>query len=192
MVLIKCHGAYYFRTDTQKGIRNYEMTVKAPSIDYFQEHTQKYIGTDDNGKPMFSERNFLNVRGRLKKRLLPMLLQRKYPDFARVRYVVIDSIEGSGLDELPIQLKSKEQLAVIVRSEMMPIKVEEYTDIDELRTDIMEYRENPKIWLAGKTRRDKRRKDDQAFVEMNALNDDTTNVPTTLPPEKPISSIIDL
>jgi len=189
MIKIKCHGAYYYRQEAQKGIKNYEMTVNAASLGIFEEHSFKYIGCDNDGKQQFAERKFLNVRGKLKKRLLPILLAKKYPDFARVRYVVIDEITGPdvNLEELPLQLKSRRQLAEIVRRESIPVNPEEYFDIDELRTDIMEYRVNPETWHRFKSIRDKRRAEEQQFRLLNDIAEEQE-----LPPEKPRSGIIDL
>lgn len=186
-ISIKCHGAYYYRTDNQKGIKEYAIEVFAPSLEYFHETSRKYTGTDDNGVKQFAERSYLNVRGRLKKQLLPILLQRKHADFARVRYVVIDEIIGEGLHDLPVQLQSKEQLRKVVSDERIPVNVDEYLEIDELRTDILEYREDASSWLRDKSRRDKRRMEEREFIRLNSLE------PTTsVPPQKSIGSIIDL
>lgn len=172
-LLIRCHGQYYYKTDKAKGTKNYEMEVKAPSLAFFNERAEKYLGTDDNGKAKFAVREFLNIRGSLKKRLLPILLAKKDQEFARVKFTVIDeviSLSGEELD-LPIVFRSKEQLRAFVRKERIPIDVDSYLEIDELRTDIVEYQTNPEVFLQFKAKKDVRRAEEKEFAEMNDLNE---------------------
>ncbi|MDP3013169.1 MAG: hypothetical protein Q8M92_02920, partial [Candidatus Subteraquimicrobiales bacterium] len=146
---------------------------------FFRESTTKYQGIDDKGHAKVAERSFINIRGQLKKRLLPLLLQRKVTDYARIKYVVIDEIiseKGEELD-LPITLRSKRQLAVLIADGKIPVDVDDYLDIDELRTDIMEYQQDPEAFNRDKKRRDKRRGEERSFIEMNNLSE-------TLPPVK--------
>lgn len=182
-ILIKCHGMYYYKTETAKGTKPFTFEVRAPSLEFFRESTTKYQGTDDKGRAKVAERSFINIRGQLKKRLLPLLLQRKVTDYARVKYVVIDEIiseKGEDLD-LPITLRSKRQLAVLITEGKIPVDVDDYLDIDELRTDIMEYQQDPETFNRDKVRRDKRRGEERSFIEMNNLSE-------TLPPVKKVAS----
>lgn len=170
---------YYYKTESAKGTKPFTFEVRAPSLEFFRESTTKYQGLDDKGHAKVAERSFINIRGQLKKRLLPLLLQRKVTDYARVKYVVIDEIiseTGSELD-LPITLRSKKQLAVLIADGKLPIDVDDYLDIDELRTDILEYQQDPEAFNRDKNRRDKRRGEERSFIEMNNLGE-------TLPPEK--------
>jgi len=182
-ILIKCHGMYYYKTETAKGTKPFDYEVRAPSLEFFRETTTKYMGTDEKGRAKAEERSFINIRGQLKKRLLPLLLSRKFTDFARVKYVTIDEIISETKEnlDLPIALRSKKQLAVLINEGRMPIDVEDYMDIDELRTDILEYQEDPEAFNRDKGRRDKRRGEERSFIEMNNLNE-------TLPPVKKTSS----
>jgi uncharacterized coiled-coil DUF342 family protein len=68
-------------------------------------------------------------------------------------------------------------LADLIRDEKLPIDPEAYVDIDELRTDIREYEEDPESFLRNKSRKDIRRQEERAFREMNGITE-------TLPPEK--------
>lgn len=178
-ILIKCHGMYYYKTEASKGTRPYDYDVRAPSLEFFTEKATKYTGTDDAGKPKYVERSFINIRGQLKKRLLPILLAKKYPEFARVKYVVIDEViseDNKNLD-LPVTLRSRKQLAVLVKEGQMPIDAGDYLDIDTLRTDILEYQNDPESFLRDKQRRDKMRSEERSFIEMNDLQE-------TLPPQR--------
>jgi len=137
------------------------------------------MGQDDNSKPIYKETTYLNVRGILKKRLMPVLLRNKFSDFARIRYVTIDeivSLDGSELD-LPLTLRSRVQLAMLIERERMPINPDEYMEVDELRTDIKEYLEDAQAFLASKAKKDKKRQEEKAFMEMNELDE-------PLPPQK--------
>ncbi|MFA5240433.1 MAG: hypothetical protein WC476_12105 [Phycisphaerae bacterium] len=178
-ILIKCHGMYYYKTESAKGTKPFVMDVRAPSLEYFREHAFKYQGTGEKGEKKFADRSFINIRGQLKKRLLPILLQRKVTDFARVKYVVIDEVVSETKEnlDLPITLRSRQQLAQLIKENKMPIDVNEYMDVDELRSDIIEYQVDPETFNKDKPRRDKRRSEEKQFIEMNNLEE-------TLPPEK--------
>ena len=179
-VLIKCHGGYYFNKDSSKGIKPFEYDVKAPSLEFFRETTRRYVGVDENNQKQYKESSFINIRGVLKKRLLPLLLGRKYVDFARVRFVVIDevtSLDGANLD-LPINLRSKKQLAQYVREKNMPMNPDEYIEIDDLRTDILEYETDADAFIRDMPQRMKRRTEEKEFIQMNELE-------MGLPPSKP-------
>lgn len=174
-LLIKCRGEYYYKTETAKGRKPFTQDVRAPSLNFFHETSTKYIGTDDKGIKQFKTASFLNIRGVLKKRLLPVLLQRRFSDFARVRYTVVEeirSLDNSPLD-LPLQFQSLAQLTRYVKDHDIPITPGDYIEIDELRTDILEYEQDPETFLATKKDRDTRRSEERAFLEMNDLNADT-------------------
>lgn len=183
-IKIIVHGRYYYKTETAKGTKPYELEVRAASLEMFRETARKYIGTDDNGREKYKETSFLNIRGQLKKRLLPMLLARKFPDFARVRFVVIDEVvaeAGQKLD-LPIDLRSRKQLADMIREEKMPIEAGDYLEIDELRSDILSYIQEPEVFLKNKPRLDRRRSEEREFMKLNGLEDES------LPPVRKPSS----
>jgi hypothetical protein len=172
-ITIKCHGVFYYKTEREKGTKPFSMDVRAPSLDFFNETTQKYMGTDDNGNKKFATRSFINVRGQLKRRLLPILLGKKFTDFARVRYVVIDEVlseDDTNLD-LPVTLRSKPQLAALVKQLRAPIDAQDYLDIDELRTDILEFQQDADTFMKDKSRRDKKRSEERSFMDMNDLQD---------------------
>jgi hypothetical protein len=176
-VLIKVHGMYYFKNDREKGTKSYVREIKAPSLEFFRETYRKYTGTDDNGNPKYKENSYLNVRGQLKRRILPLILPKTITDFARVKYVVIDeivSLDGAVLD-LPVDLCSLDQLAKFITAHDIPVKPDEYIDIDDLRADINAYQESPETFMADKPRKDKLRAEEKEFIAMNSLNE-------TLPP----------
>lgn len=172
-VKLVCHGQYYYKDSVNKGIKEFTQDVYSPSLEMFRETSKKYTGPDDKGKATFKISSFINVRGQLKRRLLPVLLKKKFPDFARVRFVVIDeiiSLDGSELD-LPITLRSKTQLSFQIKKEGMPLNVDDYVDIDDLRSDMLEYIQDPEAFLHGKAKRDKRRAEEREFIRMNDLGE---------------------
>ena len=183
-ILVRVHGQYYWKTNDQKGIKNFVKEVRFPSMEIFRETTRKYIGTKVNeetklAEPQYLVNSIINIRGMLKRRYMPILLAREYSDFARIRFVSIDSVEsldGQKLD-LPINIRSREQLASFLREKNIPIRADEYVDIDELRSDIYDYLSSPDTFLAQKSRKDRIRNDEREFMEMNSISE-------TLPPRK--------
>ena len=174
-IKIFVHGRYYYKTEASKGTKPFEWVVRAASLEMFRESSQKYLGTDDKGKPKFRTNTYVNIRGQLKKRLLPILLSRKFTDFARVRFVVIDEIVseiGEKLN-LPIDLRSRKQLTAMIKDEKIPIVPEEYLEIDDLRFDILQYIQEPEAFLLQKPLKDKRRQEERSFIELNDLGDET-------------------
>jgi hypothetical protein len=174
-IKIMVHGRYYYKTETSKGTKPYSMVVRAASLEMFRETSQKYTGTDDNGRAMYRTNSYLNIRGQLKKRLLPILLSKKVTDFARVRFVVIDEIAsetGEKLD-LPVNLRSQAQLVRMIADEKMPINPDEYLEIDDLRSDILEYIQSPETFLANQPARARKREEERNFLIMNNLDDET-------------------
>ena len=115
------------------------------------------------------------------------MLGRKYVDFARVRYVIIDSVvsEAGGRLDLPIDLRSKAQLEAMIREEKIPIAVEEYLEIDDLRQDILQYIQEPEVFLKAQPAKARRRAEDKSFLELNDLNDEETLPPVREKKEKP-------
>lgn len=181
---ILTHGQYYFKTETAKGIKPFTMTVRAKSLEMFRETSQKYTGTDDGGRAMFRTNSYLNIRGQLKKRLLPILLRRDKPDFARVRFVTIDEIvseTGEALD-LPVNLRSRAQLEKMLKDEKIPIDSAEYLEVDDLRSDILGYLEAPEEFLRSKPLKDRRRQEERDFMAMNDLGGET--LPPVREPKK--------
>jgi len=183
-ILVRTHGQYYWKTNDQKGIKNFVKEVRFPSMEIFRETTRKYIGTKVNdetklAEPQYAVSSIINIRGMLKRRYMPILLAREYSYFARIRFVSIDSVEsldGQKLD-LPINIRSREQLADFLREKSIPIRADEYVDIDELRSDIYDYLSSPDTFLAQKSRKDRIRNDEREFMEMNSISE-------TLPPRK--------
>lgn len=189
-IVIKTHGDFFFkRGDNDKGISPFSMRVRAPNLEFFRETFTKYCGMRDvpederarrekNGEvnvprqePVYAERSAINVRGLLKKKLLPMLLGPKNEGFRRVRKCFIDEIlssDGSALD-LDVRLMSRAQLTEYVRVKRLPMDVESYIDIDELRTDIEEYEKDKNSYFATLERRKRIRENERKFRELNEL-----------------------
>jgi hypothetical protein len=169
---IKCHGQFYARDGQLKVMKNFEEVVKAPSLGFFKQTSTKYTGTDDDGKLQFRETEFINVRGILKKKLLPLILSKKNPgNFVRVRTVTIDEIkaaDGEAL-ELPVSLMSFSQIGALIKQRRFPIDTESYLDIDELRTDYLEYEQDPESFKRNQARRAKKRQEEREFMELNQL-----------------------
>jgi hypothetical protein len=183
-IVIKTHGKYYYKTENIKGEKSFSQEVKAPSLEFFNQTTSRYCGTDDDGKPKFRDTSFLNVRGMLKKRILPMLLPSKYSDFVRVKSVTVDEIitdDGAHL-ELPLNLQSRVQLVRYCRLKRIPIDAENYLNIDELRSDITEYETDPAMFAATTERREKIREEEKKFLQLNNLVE--LNKVPVLPNEK--------
>ena len=171
MISIKTHGEYYFKTENLKGRKPFVQAINAPSLDFFKQTTVRYTGTDDDGKLKFKETEFINVRGVIKKKLLPLILAPKYPDFIRVRSVTIDEITDSKGEviQLPITLQSRNQLIELCKQKKYPIEAASYIDIDELRSDIMEYQTDPDTFLRTLERKNKQRSEEKDFLSMNGL-----------------------
>lgn len=172
------HGEFYYKTETAKGVKPFEQVVRAASLDMFMESSQRYLGTEEDPAtrlqvPKYKLQTYLNIRGQLKRRLLPIFLRKRFPEFARVRYVTIDEIvseTGAKLD-LPIHLRSKAQLTQMIKDEKIPIDPSEYLEVDDLRTDILQFLQEPEAFLQQKPIKDKRRQEEKAFLAMNDLNE---------------------
>jgi len=195
-ITIKTHGEYYFKNDREKGKKVFTQDIKAPSLEFFRQTSVRYTGTDDEGKLTFKENVFINVRGVIKKKLLPILLQRRLSDFARVRSVTIDEIVSDDKNEvldLPVTLQSKSQLAHLIKTKKMPLDVDSYMDIDELRSDILEYQEDADTFVRNAEKRNKRRSEELEFMRLNGLTDVPTSTIKGAPEKsKPALSITDL
>lgn len=171
---IETSGEMYFRSDTKKGVRSFTQKVVAPSMEYFHETADRYLGLDSNGKKMYKTTSFLNIRGQLKKKILPRMLKLKFEDFVRVRIVVIESIttdSGADIASLPIKFRSRRQLAEYIKTNKLPFIEQEYPNIDELRFDIREYETDPENFMRNKEQRDKQRALDYEFMKLNGLLD---------------------
>ena len=183
-ILVKLHGQYYWKTNNQKGIKNFTKEVRFPSLEIFRETTRKYIGTKINeetkiAEPQYKVQSIINIRGMLKRRFMPILLAKEFTDFARIRFVSIDEVvplNGQRLN-LPINIQSREQLKEYLLEKSIPINADEYIDIDELRSDIFDYQNSPDTFLIQKSRKDRIRNDEREFLEMNAIHEN-------LPPRK--------
>lgn len=175
---IRCHGQFYAREGQLKLLRDFEEIVKAPSLKFFEQTNTRYMGTDDNGKLQFKDTTFINVRGVLKKKLLPLILSKKYMgQFVRVRGVVIDEIIGGGT-ELEINLMSFPQLTQLIKQRNMPLDAASYVNVDELRTDVTEYMDDPDTFQRNYARKSAKRSEEREFMELNNLMPST---PTPLP-----------
>lgn len=180
-IVIKCHGEFYAREGQLKMVKQFEETVKAPSLKFFEQTFEKYTGTDDNGKLTFRSSTSVNIRGQLKKKLLPKILTNKFPGvFIRVRGVTIDSVLGENNEvlDLPINLMSVEQLAKKARYQNIPVDPDSYINVDELRTDIMEYEQDPENFKRVYAMKQQKRAEDREFMELNGL------IPTRQPSAK--------
>jgi hypothetical protein len=192
-ILIKTHGLYYFKTENAKGVREFTQEVKAPNLEYFRETNQKYLGTDDNGKLMFKTNSFINVRGQLKKKYLPMLIKLNDPQFVRVRLVTIDEIVPNDNQPitLPVQLMSFPQLTQYAKNRNIPVQTDTYLEIDDLRRDVLEYEAAPDGFLDVKASRDAKRQAEREFMRLNNLLPNVDrNAPKAGASQKPLASTI--
>ena len=181
---IKCHGQFYARERQLKMMKEFDEIVRAPSLKFFEQTNTRYTGTDDNGQLQFRETSFINVRGVLKKKLLPMILAKKFPGvFVRVRGVVIDEVtsEGNEAIDLPVQLMSFKQLGALIAQRKFPLDVNSYLDIDELRTDYLEYEQDPEAFKRNFERKAKKRSEEREFMELNGLTPNTAPSPVSAP-----------
>lgn len=185
---IKCHGEFYARDGQLKLTLPFEEDVKAPNLKFFEQTSTKYTGTDDNGQLQFRDTTFLNVRGVLKKKLLPLILNKKHPGkFVRVRGVVIDEVTGDNVKDLPINLMSIPQLTQLMKQRNLPLDPNSYVSVDELRTDIQEYMEDPDSFQKNYARKAKKRSEEREFVELNDLMPSTPTAPKVEAPKKGIA-----
>lgn len=192
---IKCHGQFYAREGQLKLMKEFEEIVRAPSLKFFEQTNTRYTGTDDNGQLQFRETSFINVRGVLKKKLLPMILSKKFPGvFVRVRGVVIDEVQAEGNDklELPVQLMSFAQMGELIKQRRFPLDVGSYLDIDELRTDYLEYEQDPEAFKRNVERKAKKRSEEREFMELNGLMPNMASTPVSAPKTAKRKGIVDL
>lgn len=184
-IAIKCHGEFYAKNGQLKLTLPFEEVVKAPSLKFFEQTSTKLMGTDDNGQLKFKESSFLNVRGQLKKKLLPIILSKKYQgQFVRVRGVTIDEITSDTSTEtiaLPINLMSFTQLGALIKERNIPLDITAYVDVDDLRTDISEYLEDPDTFQHNYARKAKKRAEERAFMELNNLLPAQANIGSDAP-----------
>jgi hypothetical protein len=184
-ITIKCHGEYYSREGQLKFIRPFREDVNVPSLKFFEETTDRYIGTDDKGKLQFRSTTFTNVRGKMKKKLLPLILNQKYEgSFIRVRNVVIDEVvmDPKEATELPITLMSMAQLGALAKQQNIPLDPDSYVNVDELRSDILEYKQSPELFQENYARKQAKRVEERSFREMNGLIPKAKNkAPATSP-----------
>lgn len=160
-ITIKCNGEYYAKEGQLKMTKSFEEIVRAPSLKFFEQTFERYTGTDDKGDKQFRQSTSINVRGVLKKKLIPMILTKKFAgSFVRVRTVHIDEViseDGSPL-ELSVNLLSIAQLAMKIKRENIPLDANSYLNADELRTDVMEYTEDPETFKRNYERKNQKRK----------------------------------
>jgi hypothetical protein len=179
MIVITTAGEYYSVKGNVKTVEKFTEVVKAPSLEFFMEESSRYMGTDDNGQPKYKLNKYLNVRGKLKRDLLPHILRRKYTDFVRVRKCVIEDITAPGVDGtsagklegLPISLMNRVSLGEIVKQKKIPIDVNDYMDIDELRTDIMNFFEDADTFLKTYKEKNEKRNMEREYLQLNGLLD---------------------
>ena len=177
---IKCHGEFYSKQGQLKLTVPFTETVKAPNLKFFEQTATKYTGTNDAGELQFKDSTFTNVRGVLKKKLLPLILAKKYAGtYVRVRGVTIDEITADGNDniELPINLMSINQLAGMIKLKNVPIDAFSYVNVDELRTDVMEYLTDPDVFKRNYARKSKKRDEEKEFMSLNNLLDTPAALP---------------
>lgn len=80
-------------------------------------------------------------------KLIPALIQQADPDFGSLRICVIDSItheDGSFIHDLPVKYMGRKQIAEIVRQKGIPLLVDMYPDIIELRRRFEQAMKAPK------------------------------------------------
>jgi hypothetical protein len=185
-IQIKCHGEFYSRDGQLKLTIPFVEIVKAPSLKFFEQTNTRYTGTDDNGQLQFKDTTFLNVRGVLKKKLLPLILQNKHQGrFVRVRKVMIDEVTAASADEtkdLPINLMSISQLSHLIKQRNIPLDPNSYVTVDELRTDITEYQDDPDVFQRNYAHKSAKRRSEREFMELNNLLPSTPSLPQ---PEAP-------
>lgn len=192
---VNTSGEYYSVSGSVKQIKSFSIPVRVPSMEFFRQTTTRFDGVDENNKVKIRNIEFLNPRGQLKKKLLPQILGKKFPDFVRVRKVVIDSIvadDGTPVTNIPITLRSREQLQQYIREQKLPVDANGYINIDELRADVLAAEQDPEFFARQRVIRDARREQEKEFMELNALDGETPVVVggtvARTPPVTPASS----
>jgi hypothetical protein len=150
-------------------------------MEFFRQTVTRFDGIDENNKVKIRNIEFLNPRGQLKKKLLPQILGKKFPDFVRVRKVIIDSIvadDGTPVTDIPLTLRSREQLATYIRENKLPVDPNGYINIDDLRADVLAAEQDPEFFARQRVIRDKRREQEKEFMELNRLDADSEGTPT--------------
>lgn len=126
-----------------KVLRNYHITFKLPSSE--------------------------NVLSVVKNKILNRVLPLKYPDYTGFRTHILEEIkalDGSS-HEFPLHVRSAEQIAVYVKERGLPVKVDTYDDLIELRQAVLDCEKDPEAFVKRDVKRLADRMLDKEILEMN-------------------------
>lgn len=182
--IFKCRGQYLTQKDEDGKKRNLgysaNVAVPAANVGIFEESTSRYQGSDEEGNPQYKTTSFMNYRGILKKKLLPLKLAKQYPDFLAIKTLEVEEVVGvGGADvndlELPItmlslaQIKSYCQFHAISKADIDP---QSYLSLADLRTDLYDYMYSKEAFRARKEKSQSRRANESAFRLANDIDAD--------------------
>jgi hypothetical protein len=239
MYIFKCSGRYFTKLREVAGTRarqakDFKVDIKIPAgdIDIFIEkhrNVGKQIDDPKNHLKIVNEVKevvFRNYGGVLRKKLVPLKLaaiaeaKGGYEDFSRIRNMRVDEVIGingakvSDLD-LPLNMLSMPQIFDFCSKNGIlsdVIDVHSYLDIDDLRSDLYEYMDDPEVFRRkvdeGKTKGGRgskhrsifleERERERRFREINDIEDGSVVsgkrgvVRTIIPEEEPKDNISEL
>lgn len=129
-------GQYYGFNGGKKSISNYEVTVKL----------------DGNAK----ELGFLSVA---RNKILPRALQARYPDYKRFRthhIMNVVDLTNNGAPVKEIGLMNRKQICAWVTSRKLPIELDLYPEVSDLRQAVKAFRDNKELFLKNQATRQER------------------------------------
>lgn len=182
--IFKCRGQYLTQKDEKGKKRNlgFSANVAVPSanVSIFEESSNRYSGTDENGNQQFKSTSFMNYRGVLKKKLLPLKLAKQYPDFLAIKTLEVEEVVGvGGADvndlDLPITLLSLSQIKAYCQFHAISkadIDPQSYLSLADLRTDVYDYMDSRDAFRARKEKSQLRRANELAFRLANDIDAD--------------------
>lgn len=154
-------GQYYGFNGGKKSISNYEVTVKL----------------DGNAK----ELGFLSVA---RNKILPRALQARYPDYKRFRthhIMNVVDLTNNGAPVKEIGLMNRKQICAWVTSRKLPIELDLYPEVSDLRQAVKAFRDNKELFLKNQATRQERYgpelKTMRAIDELNPDLDKLNNKP---------------
>lgn len=156
---------------------------KAPPAGFLTVVRGQYIGMDGNTKrrkdyrvsvmiPLDKEKQAKSI---LKHKILPRKLPKAYPDFCRVRTIVIESMKdtsGSTVVE-DIDLMDRDSLSRYAKSAGLPVSCDTFDSLKELRDAITLAEQSPELFIQ---RESKRLAERELDMELRAMNPDLMNM----------------
>lgn len=169
------HGTLLVRHDNSRG--TYEktfddITLKFPSLDVFREIHKYNEGFDyEKNQPIVREVEIYNFVGVVRRIYGPKFLTRHVPNFVRIRHMGVSLVQpknGAAWDKISVRFLPWDLLEQYVREHSIPIDRSLYTNIDDMRGDIVAFGEDKEEFYSRIQLRKTQRVNEDMFEKMNA------------------------